>query len=166
MCWRNRRETLARLGFFQSIVAWSLQSSCLIKRNTIFNTTIQNKPFSSTLLKKKPGKLKREKEKAHHLAKGREERQEGTQSGVTNGQTSIHQEAIKTTLEKEGVRYVQFVRRLGTGWERKRAWGGWLKDGGLVQYFYGVFLFLKFFYFLFYVFSFWDSGRDIFAFHA
>lgn len=120
--------------FFQSIVAWSLQSSCLIKRNTIFNTTIQKKPFSSTLLKKKPGKLKREKEKSPSLGEGKGREAGGTKSRrITNGQTSIHQEASKTTSGKKGVRYVQFVRRLG------KAWGGKGRGGrqrrGLVQYF-------------------------------
>lgn len=109
--------------FFQSIVAWSLQSSCLIKRNTIFNTTIQKKPFSSTLLKKKPGKLKREKERSPSLGEGKGREAGGTKSRrITNGQTSIHQEAIKTTSEKRGVRYVQFVRRLGKAWGGKGAW--------------------------------------------
>lgn len=68
------------------------------------------------------------KEKAPSLGEGTG-RQGGTQSRVTNGQTSIHQVAIKTNSEKEAVRYVQFIRRLGMRWEGKRAWvkasGGW-----------------------------------------
>lgn len=74
-----------------------------MERNTIFNITIQNKRFSSTLLKKKLGKLKWGGKFITWKRKGR---QGGTQSGVRNRQTSIHQEAVKTTSEKEEVCYV------------------------------------------------------------
>lgn len=102
------------------------------------------------------------KENAHHLAKeGWEERNRR----VTNGQTSIHQVAIKTTSDKEGVRYVHSLSEDYTGWERKRAWGKARARGGggsgsiFLWVLILFFLFLKFF-------SFRDSGRDIFAFHA
>lgn len=133
--------------FFQSIVAWSLQSSCLVKRNTIFNTTIQNKPFSSTLLKKKLGKLKREKKKPS-LGEGKKGRRNAIRR-ITNGQTSIHQEAIKTTSEKEGG--VRYVHSWSEGWERggKESGPRGRGMGGLVQYFYG-FLFSYFFLILYF----------------
>lgn len=76
VCWRNRRDTLARLIFFQSIVAWKFTIKLPHKRNTIFNTTIQKKPFSSTLLKEKLSKLKREKKRPITLGKGRKGREE------------------------------------------------------------------------------------------
>lgn len=86
------------------------------KRNTIFNTTIQKKPFSCTLLKKKPSKLKKKREKrkspSSRWGRGEKAGRNAIQS-ITNGQTSVHQEAITTTSEKEGVRYVQFARRRG-----------------------------------------------------
>lgn len=104
------------------------------------------------------------KEKAPSLGEGTG-RQGGTQSRVTNGQTSIHQVAIKTNSEKEAVRYVQFIRRLGMRWEGKRAWvkasGGWFN---IFMGFYFLFIFM--FYVLLYVLSFKDAGRDIFVFHA
>lgn len=137
--------------FFQSIVAWSLQSSCLIKRNTIFNTTIQKKPFSSTLLKKKPGKLKREKEKSPSLGEGKRGRRNKIPENYkwTNFYTPRSHE--NHLGEERSPLCTQLVRRLGKAWGGKGAWReakGRFGSIFLWDFFFKDFLFFIYFIFL------------------
>lgn len=122
------------------------------KRNTIFNTTIQKKPFSSTLLKKKPSKLKKRKEKAHHVGEG-EQRQGGTQSRALQMDKLLY---TKKPLKPPRRRKESAMYSLPEDWEcREREIGHKGKERGVwFNIFYGfLFIFFKFFIPLFYIFQ-------------
>lgn len=147
------KKTEGRLwhgSFFQSIVAWSVQSSCLVRRNTIFNTTIQINHFLPHYLKKKPGKLKGKKKR---LSLG--ERRKAGRNAIRSLQMDRLLPTSKPWKSPGRSPLCTVGHRPGSMGEGR----GCL--GGLARRFCGVY-FLKIF-ILFCIFSFRDTQRFYFS---